>query len=721
LGIKIDEPERERAQFKELILKNPNYFGTLPGSPLEVVKKMIGNTHYEELTCIGFNPKTDMLEATVQIKRSYGYGTNLCGSGTTEYVRFFVDYDDGDGWEDLGLTSFQVYNIPNASDCADDPNKPLTYVATMAIEPKFRRSCGNPVLPKVRGVLSWQKEPEADKPNWPMVWGNRLDRHIQIKPRALMFFDFVKAIEAKVGAEIEVPEIFEAAISELIPLPPDPPPLKLSKLAEKYISKGVTKGADDSLKASVEPHRFGFSDIHAEMVSGGSGPQAVVLKMAKWAGLELDWAGSLEALEKTKGNVNYEELDCLGLDYNREWIVATFRIKRPTGYLGDLCEPGSYEYVAFWVDWNDQCVWTHLKTVKLKVHDIEDIPSEGLHYMVFLPVDLRAYRQGCEKPKTGRIRAVLSWNTSPSETDPDDIPHWGNRLDTHVLIKPGEVDPEPTAKIAILGGIGVDDINTSTNGLTKPFAKFAESGAFADHWDHSRECPFGGRVNIHGMPPLTGSGYKYRIWIKKVASPEPAFILTTSVYVVNGDGVGSFHFPDSAGFFDYLSDYDNLLDTLGRWFTGNLGGLWKIQLELADASNTVIDTSPWYRIRLDNTKPDAEIDIDGGACDKYSPGVSITGTFVANDPYFGHFIMDTLPLSMVPPPYKPKDDNTNSSEGILPEPSGTWTLDTSGPPEMISCGYVVRIRVWDRAIRDSDSGKHNREHDDKGFCLIEES
>jgi hypothetical protein len=182
--------------------------------------------------------------------------------------------------------------------------------------------------------------------------------------------------------------------------------------------------------------------------------------------------------------------------------------------------------------------------------------------------------------------------------------------------------------------------------------------------------------------------------------------------------VGSSHFPDSAGFFDYLSDYDNVLDTLGRWFTGNLGGLWQIRLELADAFNTVIDTSPWYRIRLDNIEPDAEIDISGGACDKYSPGVSVTGTFVANDPYFGHFIMDTLPLSMNPP--KPTDDSTGNSVGILPETSGTWTLDTSGPPEMIPCGYVVRIRVWDRAIRDSDSGKHNREDDDKGFCLIEE-
>ena len=33
----------------------------------KAVKKMAGNTKYEEVTCIGLNPAQDLLEATVQI------------------------------------------------------------------------------------------------------------------------------------------------------------------------------------------------------------------------------------------------------------------------------------------------------------------------------------------------------------------------------------------------------------------------------------------------------------------------------------------------------------------------------------------------------------------------------------------------------------------------------------------------------------------------------
>src|SRR5438034_4680264 len=89
--------ENERAQFTSLLAQNPNYFGTLTESQFEAVAQIAGNTKYEELTCVGFNPDLNRLEATLQIKQSFGYRGNLCTAGSTEYVRFFINY--GGGWE----------------------------------------------------------------------------------------------------------------------------------------------------------------------------------------------------------------------------------------------------------------------------------------------------------------------------------------------------------------------------------------------------------------------------------------------------------------------------------------------------------------------------------------------------------------------------------------------------------------------------------------------
>lgn len=86
----------ERFQMKQLLAINPNYFGTLAESQLPPVLELAGNTTSEELTCVGYNPATAVLEATVAVKQNGGYAGNLCGPGSYEYVRFYLDY--GSGW-----------------------------------------------------------------------------------------------------------------------------------------------------------------------------------------------------------------------------------------------------------------------------------------------------------------------------------------------------------------------------------------------------------------------------------------------------------------------------------------------------------------------------------------------------------------------------------------------------------------------------------------------
>ena len=98
------EIEQERGQFKKLILANPNYFGNLRQSKFKPVKKIVKDTSYEELTCVGLNQNVSTLEATIAIKRPFGYGGDLCSPGSREYVRFFINYDDS-GWLDAGAGS----------------------------------------------------------------------------------------------------------------------------------------------------------------------------------------------------------------------------------------------------------------------------------------------------------------------------------------------------------------------------------------------------------------------------------------------------------------------------------------------------------------------------------------------------------------------------------------------------------------------------------------
>lgn len=679
-------PEDERWNYKNLLLANPNYFGNVQNSSFEPVKVIASNTSYEVLSCIGLNPTGSWLEATVQINRPYGYGGYLCGDGSNEFVRFYIDY--GSGWEDLGVASFNAHDLPNLSDCAGKPDKPLCYVVTLDIDQK-REQCNKPVLPKVRAILSWNSEPPASDPTWIPVWGNVLDRHVQIAPLPELALIPGLLDHLKLPVDEKVWEVFPP-----MPFPPGPDPLPIQMLVEKYMSKS---------KAAVEPSRFGLKDLHP-LLAGPFNLEAMQTKAAEWKKLKLDLNKTLVELASTSGNVEYEELHCLGLDYNREWLEAGFMVKKPSGFSGDLCENGSIEYIAFWADWDDTCNWSYLGTAEVKVHDIASIPTDGLHYAAVLPVDLNQIRRDCSHPKIGRIRAVLSWSSPPSTTDPNQLPYWGNRLDTHVQIKPGDVY-HPQAMISIIGGIGVADINTSTSGLTKGPALFAMNGLPADAY--SRECPFGGRVVLNAPP---NPGDKYCIEVREYGSLAVTRVVS-KVYVTNMYGISSWHAPDADGYFDYLPMNDNILNKVAHWDTTG-DKMWEVRLKRFDAAKNFLDETPWYRVQLDNSGPDASIEIGGGACKTYSVGTGFAGTFVARDPYFGTYSL-----------YVTGGSGSGHMPTIVPPTTGTtqtpvggdaWSIQTNNADP---CGYAVNVLVRDRAIINSTSN-HHWSHDSKGFCII---
>jgi hypothetical protein len=196
------------------------------------------------------------------------------------------------------------------------------------------------------------------------------------------------------------------------------------------------------------------------------------------------------------------------------------------------------------------------------------------------------------------------------------------------------------------------------------------------------------------------------------------------------------------GFFKYLNGTDYVTRTIAVWSSASLGpldrdDLWEMQLDVATAPNelSIIGSSPWYRVQLDNTAPapppasppTLDIHIASGLdCKDFTQDSKISGSFVANDLYFGSWSLSTEPNTLTtpsnqpqaiscPPPVVPALPSTSPT---APAPVGhDWCLDTLAPIEMKPCGYVVRLDVSDRSIVHSVPYVHNSNHIEVGFCL----
>jgi hypothetical protein len=697
----LEEIQGKRLQFLELLAVNPNYFGTLTGSEFQPVLEISNDTFYEQVTCLGFNPATNVLEAVVQVKQATGYDGSLCQNGSYEYVRFFLDY--GSGWLDVGLAAINVHDIPAATDCAKDPEKPLSYAVSVELTPQSNW-CFFPVLPQVRAILSWNAIPTPGNPAYIPVWGNVLNAQIQIHPRSLFLSEIAASISEDVKAVLSPSEL-EPVLKLPVPLP-DPAPLTLAQLAKLY-SANKTGAANAKAAVSVPSHRFGFTQIVAAVEGHAANPQAIVANIAEWNNLNLNWVNAVENLGDVDANVSYEQLECLGLDgaYGFEKLVATFVIKQPNGYNGGLCTAGSTEYIAFWADWDDTCAYTYLGTVGVNVHDIPSIPAAGLVYNAVLPVNLSQHRSPCETPKIARMRAVLSWAVPPSTTDPDALTYWGNMLSTHVQIQPGIPGNPLEPTISILGGIPTSMIDGT--GLTTSSAVFALTNTPADAY--GRACPFGGVVSIQGESFV---GYKYQLTVQDLTSGGLPITLNQPLTLTRWDGTTYTSAPDSSGYYTYVDPSYNQDQLLGEWdTTGN--DLWLVTLQIAQPSDAPVSgaSSDTHVIQLNNSVPQAQINLDNNLdCSQFNVGATLTGHFVAWATYFGSYSIGTEPYAG---PVSPSSGITPTTP--LPSSGSPWTLNTAG---MTPCGYTIQVDVSDRTIVDSSPGVHNFNDDYAGFCLL---
>ncbi len=674
---------KERAAFKPLLLSNPNYFGNLAESMFTPILPICCNTHYEALGCVGYHPQQEYLEAVVYIYQPSGYGSNICGLGSTEYVRFYLSFDNGATWDDQGMTSFQAHNIPEGT----DGGKRLEYAASLKVDPK-RKLCFFNHMILVRAILSWNNPPPPNQPNWKPVWGNVRQETIQVEPRRwfLGAKDFV-------AAKVKLPPNIEEILDLEKPIPTKMKSLGAAELSTLYKGKGVPV------------HRFAFKELSAFANAQTTLSAEAFTKLLPGIQINPDINDLL--FPKTDGDTSFEELKCIGLDPNfPDTLVGVIQIKKSSGFSGGPCTDGSREYVTFWGDFDGNGSFeTCLGTASVRVYDLANIPPEGVYYAVRLPVDLNQYRQNCKKgPKVVRIRAILSWSEPVPCANPNQVPTWGNREETLINIAPSSL--APAGKILNMGGIPVPYINGVT-GLTTPDAKFALNNLPPDTL--GRPCPFAGRVTVQGFPV---SGYSYVVEVSQdqlIWTP-----VLTDLLVEDQNGIFSTHKANSiTKRFDYLPFTQNAMLLLAQWDTAG-DARWYVRLSTYDGGG-ILQGTDTHVIQLDNTGPEASIDITIGAgnCGKFQPGTVLSGNFIARDDYLGSYS-----LGVEPTVNDPGEAIPSPSSGLvntLPAPGDAWTLDTTG---MKPCGYVIRVVAVDRAIVDSQWIGHPNS-DSAGFCLEE--
>ncbi|MBC7886496.1 MAG: hypothetical protein H7Z13_01305 [Ferruginibacter sp.] len=682
------EPEFERVHFKKLLSANPNYFGNLDKTAAGIANAIAYNVGYEEITSIGYNPATEIMEATIDVKKSYGFSGGLCTNGSYNYVRFYLNY--GTGWEDQGFAGFNAHDIPTDKDCTKADEKPLSYVITLKINPK-KEYCEKTVTPKARAILSWNVIPPANTPNYTPVWGNVYECNIQIGPRP-KFKIF--------NPDFEISKVLELAINN--------PLLSLAQAAEAVPEgKNLLSAAAGSLqvkeqsiaeliniykdpKLAVSAGRFGLKLVKEIQYNPDITIASQQIEYIKKIGF--DWDLAVNEILQTSANTSYEELTNVGLDYNKEQFVASVHVKKPSGYSGNLCSAGSYEYVAFWADWDNNCEWEYVGTASVNVHDLGVIPEGGLCYSATLPYNFQHRRKKCSKPNVVKVRAVLSWNIPPSVTNPNNLKTWGNLLDRYIQVKPGEEIPVGTVKpfIYVLGGIPEDKVSNAS-GVTTAGASFALNAVPVEP-----AAPFAGIVVIQGP---SFPGYKYRIKVTNLAT-SAFYYLIDPLWLV---GYGPSPVPphnaivkyktinaDSSGFYDFQNrgtDFDENVDNvLARWTPGT-NDKWQIDLEIQGVPGVFTKL-----IQMDNTLPKAILDIDNnGDCTFYKLGDTITGHFTATDDYISSY---QLSSSFVGTIESGTVNTTNNSFAFTTNPNGT------------PCGSIGLV-VFEKTIHNSsNTGAH---------------
>jgi len=617
-----------RGQYKELILKNPNYFGNLskidvaksfPTEKFPVVYPMTYNTRYEKLLCVGLHPEDNVLEAVLEVKLPFGFMGGLCSKGSKEYVGFYIDYHDGNGFVSVGAPAeVRVHNLAFIN------GGHVFYAVRKPFIPKQLFKCNKPQIVRVRAILSWEKVPTG--PNYKPVWGNVIQRWVQIKPKEKpVLYPF---LPEKLEMVEPIPEYID--IPELIkeppkgPIPPDPGPLVPS---EKYVITGnlneikelvgKTVLAEKKIRdeKKVEPERLDFkkhitknpnyfgsitkakkqSDV---MEAVAQLPPKTIEDMLPKLAIDPNLLVPVNIwLNKTK----YEQLTCVGLYPEDDLLEAVIEVKLPYGFNGDLCTLGSTEYVAFYIDWGSG--FKYVATAKVGVHDIPAVNAKRhLFYAVKANIPQKMLKlKPCIQENIVKVRAILSWNQNPTPYGPNFKPTWGNAMTRNIQIRPKN-GASVKCEIDIVNEVHVDHIK---NGL----AVKTGTGIPLKY-----DRPFGGIIACKGDVKIYGAKY-YRFQYRKGSGGWTAIKDRRTTKNPSPFGLPFVsRYPDPQGWFSiqqYIDDKYGTATTNGydstalvHWRSYGKEGMYQLRLELGDAGKNVISgQNDNVVLKLDNTSP----------------------------------------------------------------------------------------------------------------------
>ena len=727
-----------RRTFKLNLLQNPNYFGNLSGLDMPnlpgPVMKIIGDTQFEKLSCLGYNPDSRVLTAIVEVKLGSGYSGGPCTDGSHEYVRFYLDYGDGT-WVDHGVASFNSHDLAFADD--------LCYAVSVRIKPKRSSCCDDkPVLPVVRAILSWNVEPPPGQPNWVPVWGNHIDRAIQIDPRSAFFCKFTDIFD--VGVQQIDPALLAKIKAILTDVPPLPKPVEgldmLFKAASPEKASHDKARQEKSGLDSVDhvlPLRHIYPMVAALAADKTDLQGFVLVDVLKKYGIDL--SKYLDFLNEPKFDVGFEELHCVGLDRDMTLLHGIVQIKRSFGYSGGLCANGSKEYIAFYLDFG--MGWEYQGTTSVDVHDIGAVPPGGLWYQASLPVNLDKHRRVWCETGRARIRGVLSWAVPPAPNQPEFIPVWGDREDCWIEVRPlpeGVPEGVLTPFLEAIGNMPVGQINASG---------FANGNSIGGGYTAS-DSPFGGVILLAGHIAFpTSTNLEYRVMMTTPSDPVPkawnkSFDITVTTII--GASLTTANQPQTTAtdWFPYIPTagpvvFKSVAGNLLEVFQAIEEGLHTVRIDVREQGTLLPITSSVTRaFRVDNTAPVVHIDITSGAgnCGKFVIGLDVVeGTYSMADIHSSGLslsvtpggaaaggllsILTVVPGAMVTPPAPlPNASNGLSVAAhtmLATGASGTWRLDTTN---MDPCGYNITIHASDRTIVNSGSVGWIA-NDIAGFCL----
>ncbi len=688
----------EREKMHLLLLQNPNYFGNLSKTnPLfnefKPVKIINGNTTYEQVTCVGYNPQMKTLTAIVKINQNNGYSGGPCTAGSKEYVRFYIDYQRNGTWKDLGIVSFDAHDFSHTT------SNSLCYAVNQAFNPEVTNCCGDkPVLPIVRAILSWNTAPTANDPDYVPVWGNVLDVNIQLAPKN-SWICWLKGNLKDIGLTLKDDQI--KLLAEKIPQIPQALELKTEEIELPELMKLYSK--------EVEEERIGFTTV-AKALNAGA-PSFELSKNLKLSGINL--SKLVDFVLKPKFNTTYEEVKCVGLNRDTNRLYATVHLKKPSGYAGNLCSKGSREYVAFYMDFGSG--WQFMGTSSVEVHDVTPMPNGGLSYHVELPVNLTEYqKQKCSETYFAKVRAILSWNLLPPDNQPGWVAPWGDWEEAWVEIRHRQ-GTQGTGKKPIITAIG----NIPAKKVSKITGKIDKTldapDATVDNFDG---FSFNGTIPITGVIPehpdsnnVGAAQLQYKIMLKRASQPDSSFVPVSTPFtvlknVIAGGMLSQYiepNTPDAAGNYHYLVDYNAPTIVTVH---GDLLGV--ISVADSDVYEFYLETSEGFtsercRIKVDKHAPkDVRIKVNGSEdCGTLVKGTDITGTYsLADDENNCHSVaFEFIQL-------RSGDSTTFKVDGVVRSfgsqitvpgtgKTGNWAMTTNN---VRKCGYNIRLYAYDKTL-----------------------